>query len=83
MESGVMERMVRARDAFADGKPGAAVGLLGDVVAGTNDPELLAEVRGLGQEGLAQAGRFSKRPWQSLLAEVDKQLAKLDGEARA
>ena len=81
MESGVMERMVRARDAFAQGKPGAAVGLLGDVVAGTRDPELLAEVRGLAQEGLAQAGRFGKGSWQRLLADVEKQLAKLGGEA--
>jgi hypothetical protein len=82
-DEAVVERIKRSRGELAEGKLGAAVGGLGDMVGATRDPELLMQMRGLAQEGLERSGRFSKGPWRRLLADVDKQIAKVGGEAQA
>jgi hypothetical protein len=73
----VIERIERARGELAEGKLGAAVGSLGDLVYATRDPRLLREMHALGEEGLARAGRFSKGEWKRLLKGLDKQLTRV------
>jgi hypothetical protein len=82
MASAVIERIERSRGELAEGKLGAAVGGLGDMVTATRDPELLGQMRELAQEGLERAGRFSKGVWRRLLADIEEQLAKVSAEVR-
>jgi hypothetical protein len=82
MSQPVVDRIERARGELAEGKLGAAVGSLGDMVYATRDPQLLQEMHELGEEGLARAGRFSKGEWKRLLKGLDKQLARAPADRR-
>lgn len=74
MSDPVVQRIERARGELADGKLGAAVGSLADMVYATRDPQLLSEMRSMAVEGLERSGRFSKGEWKRLLKALDKQL---------
>jgi hypothetical protein len=76
MASAVVERIERSRSELAEGKLGAAVGGLGDMVTATRDPELLGQMRELAQAGYDRAGRFGKGSWKHLLADIEAQLAR-------
>lgn len=73
-ERGVTTKINEAREEMAAGKFRAAVGTLGDVASATRDPDLLREMHGMGEEGLAASGRFGKGAWKQLLHELDEQM---------
>ncbi len=82
MEDVIGDRIERARTEFANGKPGQALGTLGDIVGATKDPAQLAEMHALAQQGLEGAGRFGKGGWKNLLASIEKhQAASSNGNA--
>ena len=83
MDSAVIERVEQARGQLEEGKLGQAVGSLGDVVSATRDPQLLAQMRGLAEEGHERAGRFGKGAWKKVLADIEKQLGKVSTAAVA
>lgn len=75
MTDPIVLKLERAREELEKGKLGAAVGLLGDAVSGSRDPQLLLEMQGMAQEGLERSGRFSKGEWKRILRTLDKKLA--------
>lgn len=83
MADPVLMKMEQAREELAKGKLGASVGLLGDAVSGTRDPELLREMKQMAEEGLERSGRFSKGEWKRILKTVDKKLAHFSPQRQA
>lgn len=83
MSDPVTLRVERAREELANGKLGAAVGSLGDVVYSTRNPQLLREMRSMAQEGLERSGFFGRSEWKRLLKNLDKQLARIAPEPQA
>jgi hypothetical protein len=80
MDEGVIEKLKQARANMDAGKPGGALGLLGDIATATRDPELLRQMHSMAENGLAQAGRFSKGPWKHVLADLDEQMRKVGAD---
>ena len=69
------DRIEVARDHLAAGNPGKALGVLGDIVETTHDPEQLNEIKLIALKGMEQAGRLGKGSWKRVVAIAEKRLA--------
>ena len=69
------DRIQVVRSHLSAGRPGKALGALGDIVETTHDPLELRAIREIALEGLEQAGRFGKGPWKRVAGLAEKRLA--------
>jgi hypothetical protein len=67
----VREAIDEARGMMGQDDKGAARKLT-DAAASCTDPEMAREIRALGEQGLANAGRFSRGRWQEVIRLADK-----------
>jgi hypothetical protein len=49
-----------------------AARLLTDAATSCTDPEMAREIRSIGEQGLANAGRFSRGRWQEVIRLAEK-----------
>ncbi len=66
--------VAQARELLEAGNVGKARSILEHVVYNTHDPELLAQIQELGQEGLANSGRFGKGAWKHIASAAELSL---------
>jgi hypothetical protein len=67
MDAVVEQVMGEARQELARGKTTAAARLLTDAVYRTRDPEAIAEIMKLAEQGRARAGFFGKGRWNEII----------------